>query len=224
MGGQIVGATVIQARRPRRRQHEKATFEGGAVPAGWSKAKLAQMDTEGRSTLRRGRKHSLASSRSGESSGPSSSSRSSATRTSSASTATSASSASRQASQDLQDRCSAAAPVPPDPHHGRAANDLHPAPRPHPSRCCRQRVSSTHSLDAAQLFDRQAAARQRRQHGSNSAEAVARQERTIRRQIRDSMPSLRAARRCSIILRPGSPRITEASIRRAEPLVVADLF
>lgn len=56
MGGQIVDATVIQARRPRLSKDEKATVKGGAVPPGWSKAKRAQMDTDGRWTLKRGRK------------------------------------------------------------------------------------------------------------------------------------------------------------------------
>jgi transposase, IS5 family len=58
MGGQIVDATVIQARRPRLTRGEKATIKGGGVPAGWSKAKRAQMDTEGRWTLKRGRRRS----------------------------------------------------------------------------------------------------------------------------------------------------------------------
>jgi transposase, IS5 family len=53
MGGQIVDATVIQARRPRLSRDEKATVKGGAVPEGWSKAKRAQMDTDGRWTLKR---------------------------------------------------------------------------------------------------------------------------------------------------------------------------
>jgi transposase, IS5 family len=56
MGGQIVDATVVQARRPRLTRDEKATVKGGAVPEGWSKAKRAQMDTEGRWTIKRGRK------------------------------------------------------------------------------------------------------------------------------------------------------------------------
>jgi IS5 family transposase len=56
MGGQIVDATVVQARRPRLNRDEKATVRGGAVPEGWSKAKRAQMDTDGRWTLKRGRK------------------------------------------------------------------------------------------------------------------------------------------------------------------------
>ena len=58
MGGQIVDATVIQARRPRLSQDEKATVKGGGIPATWSKAKRAQMDTDGRWTLKRGRKRS----------------------------------------------------------------------------------------------------------------------------------------------------------------------
>jgi IS5 family transposase len=58
MGGQIVDATVVQARRPRLSQGEKAIVKGGAVPEGWSKAKRAQMDTDGRWTLKRGRKRS----------------------------------------------------------------------------------------------------------------------------------------------------------------------
>jgi transposase, IS5 family len=57
-GGQIVDATVVQARRPRLSKDEKAMVKGGAVPEGWSKAKRAQMDTDGRWTLKRGRKRS----------------------------------------------------------------------------------------------------------------------------------------------------------------------
>jgi IS5 family transposase len=56
MGGQIVDATVIEARRPRLTQAEKATIKGGGAPAHWSKAKRAQMDQDGRWTLKRGRK------------------------------------------------------------------------------------------------------------------------------------------------------------------------
>jgi IS5 family transposase len=56
MGSQIVDATVVQARRPRLSKDEKATVKGGGVPAAWSKAKQAQMDTDGRWTLKRGRK------------------------------------------------------------------------------------------------------------------------------------------------------------------------
>jgi transposase, IS5 family len=56
MGGQIVDATVVQARRPRLTAEEKATIRGGGVPEGWSKARAAQMDRDGRWTLKRGRK------------------------------------------------------------------------------------------------------------------------------------------------------------------------
>jgi transposase, IS5 family len=61
MGGQIVDATVIQARRPRLSKDEKATVKRGAVLEGWSKAKRAQMDTDGRWTLKRSRKRSTGS-------------------------------------------------------------------------------------------------------------------------------------------------------------------
>jgi IS5 family transposase len=54
MGGQIVDAPVVQARRPQLSKDEKAMVKGGAVPEGWSKAKRAQMDTDGRWTLKRG--------------------------------------------------------------------------------------------------------------------------------------------------------------------------
>lgn len=60
MGGQIVDATVVQARRPRLTEDEKTAVKGGDVPDGWSKAKRAQMDTEGRWTLKRGRKRAPA--------------------------------------------------------------------------------------------------------------------------------------------------------------------
>ena len=56
MGGQIVDATIIQARRPRLSGDEKVTVREGGVPAHWSKARRAQMDTDGRWTLKRGRK------------------------------------------------------------------------------------------------------------------------------------------------------------------------
>jgi IS5 family transposase len=56
MGGQIVDATVIEARRPRLSESEKTTVKGGGVPAGWSPAKRAQMDTDGRWTIKRGRR------------------------------------------------------------------------------------------------------------------------------------------------------------------------
>jgi IS5 family transposase len=56
MAGQIVDATVVAARRPRLTQDETATVKGGAVPETWSKAKRAQIDTDGRWTLKRGRR------------------------------------------------------------------------------------------------------------------------------------------------------------------------
>jgi IS5 family transposase len=56
MGGQIVDATVIEARRPRLTEDEKATIRDGGLPAGWSKAKRAQIDTDGRWTIKRGRR------------------------------------------------------------------------------------------------------------------------------------------------------------------------
>ena len=56
MGGQIVDATVVEARRPRLTAAEKRTIKGGCTPEHWSKAKRAQMDRDGRWTLKRGRK------------------------------------------------------------------------------------------------------------------------------------------------------------------------
>jgi transposase, IS5 family len=56
MAGQIVDATVIEARRPRLTPDEKATVKAGAVPAAWSKAKRGQIDTDARWTLKRGRR------------------------------------------------------------------------------------------------------------------------------------------------------------------------
>src|SRR5271169_1715794 len=42
MGGQIVDATVIAARRPRLTQAEKDTLKGGGVPSEWKPARYAQ--------------------------------------------------------------------------------------------------------------------------------------------------------------------------------------
>ena len=56
MGGQIVDATVIEARRPRLTRDEKATLRDGGTPAGWSKARARQIDRDGRWTIKRGRK------------------------------------------------------------------------------------------------------------------------------------------------------------------------
>ncbi len=59
MGGQIVDATVIEARRPRLTKDEKQTLRDGGTPEGWSKARTRQIDRDGRWTLKRGRKARL---------------------------------------------------------------------------------------------------------------------------------------------------------------------
>ena len=56
MGGQIVDATVVEARRPRLTKEEKATLRDGGTPEGWSKARTRQIDRDGRWTIKRGRK------------------------------------------------------------------------------------------------------------------------------------------------------------------------
>src|ERR1043166_338229 len=56
MGGQIVDATIIDARRPRLTEAEKETIKGGGVPAEWKPARCAQIDRDGRWTLKRGKK------------------------------------------------------------------------------------------------------------------------------------------------------------------------
>jgi IS5 family transposase len=56
MGGQIVDATVVEARRPRLTQEEKRTLREGGTPEGWSKARERQIDRDGRWTIKRGRK------------------------------------------------------------------------------------------------------------------------------------------------------------------------
>jgi transposase, IS5 family len=56
MGGQIVDATIIRARRPRLTKTEKDTIKGGGTPAEWKPARRAQIDRDGRWTLKRGRK------------------------------------------------------------------------------------------------------------------------------------------------------------------------
>ena len=60
MGGQIVDATVIEARRPRLTQAEKDTIKGGGVPAAWKPARRAQIDRDGRWTIKRGKKREAA--------------------------------------------------------------------------------------------------------------------------------------------------------------------
>ena len=56
MGGQIVDTTVVEARRLRLTRGEKETIKGGGIPEGWTPARRAQIDTEGRWTIKRGRK------------------------------------------------------------------------------------------------------------------------------------------------------------------------
>jgi IS5 family transposase len=58
MGGQIVDATIIEARRPRLTQDEKQAVREGKVPSQWSKARTRQVDREGRWTIKRGRQPS----------------------------------------------------------------------------------------------------------------------------------------------------------------------
>jgi IS5 family transposase len=60
MGGQIVDATVIAARRPRLTQAEKDTLKGGGIPTDWKPARRAQIDRDGRWTIKRGRKRDAA--------------------------------------------------------------------------------------------------------------------------------------------------------------------
>ncbi len=56
MGGQIVDATIIEARRPRLSKAEKETIKAGEVPAAWKPARRAQIDRDGRWTIKRGNK------------------------------------------------------------------------------------------------------------------------------------------------------------------------
>ncbi len=56
MGGQIVDATVVQARPARLSAEEKAAIRRGEEPEGWSPARRAQIDRDARWTLKRGRK------------------------------------------------------------------------------------------------------------------------------------------------------------------------
>jgi IS5 family transposase len=56
MGGQIIDATVIEARRPRLSPTEKDTIKGGGTPAEWTPARRAQIDRDGRWTIKRGKK------------------------------------------------------------------------------------------------------------------------------------------------------------------------
>jgi IS5 family transposase len=55
-GGQIIDATVVDARRPRLTRAEKDEIRGGGSPPDWSDARRRQIDHDGRWTLKRGRK------------------------------------------------------------------------------------------------------------------------------------------------------------------------
>jgi IS5 family transposase len=55
-GGQIVDATIVEARRPRLRQDEKEVVKGGGIPEEWKAARTRQIDRDGRWTLKRGKK------------------------------------------------------------------------------------------------------------------------------------------------------------------------
>jgi IS5 family transposase len=56
MGGQIVDATVVQARPARLTAEEKATLRRGGTPDDWPPARRAQIDRDARWTIKRGRK------------------------------------------------------------------------------------------------------------------------------------------------------------------------
>ena len=56
MGGQIVDATIVDARRPRLTEAEKAVVKGGGTPEDWKPSRTRQIDRDGRWTLKRGRK------------------------------------------------------------------------------------------------------------------------------------------------------------------------
>lgn len=85
MGGQIIDATIIEARRPRLSRDEKRIVRDGGIPGGWSKARTRQIDRDGRWTIKRGRKQTPPEGTPRQA--PRSRCRCSATRTTSASTA-----------------------------------------------------------------------------------------------------------------------------------------
>src|SRR5262249_32314967 len=55
-GWLAMGGQIIEARRPRLTQAEKDTLKGGGTPAEWNPARGAQIDRDGRWTIKRGRK------------------------------------------------------------------------------------------------------------------------------------------------------------------------
>ena len=56
IGGQIIDATVVEARRPRLSKGEKTMLRDGGIPSGWSKRRTRQIDRDGRWTIKRGKK------------------------------------------------------------------------------------------------------------------------------------------------------------------------
>ena len=56
MGGQIVDATIVQARRPRLTAREKEALARGERTDDWKEQRARQIDRDGRWTLKRGRK------------------------------------------------------------------------------------------------------------------------------------------------------------------------
>jgi IS5 family transposase len=55
MGGQIVDAILIESRRPRLTKAEKDILKGGGASSEWKPARRAEIDRDGRWTIRRGR-------------------------------------------------------------------------------------------------------------------------------------------------------------------------
>ncbi len=55
MSGQLVDATVVEARRPWLTREERETLRDGGTPEGRSKARTRQTDRDGRWTIKRGR-------------------------------------------------------------------------------------------------------------------------------------------------------------------------
>ena len=64
-GGQILDATVIEARRPRLKAAEKEAVRRGDTPDDWPPKRRAQIDRDGRWTIKRGRKPERGNARQG---------------------------------------------------------------------------------------------------------------------------------------------------------------
>ncbi len=65
MAGQIVDATVIEARRPYLTAAEKATLREGGTPAGWSKVRPRQIDRDAAGRLSAARRRRRPAGRAG---------------------------------------------------------------------------------------------------------------------------------------------------------------